>query len=172
MLYNSKLFQSMGRLRRMSVLGNSITNRLDLPCHDGFSEIMQGGFPLKALPVCVAMVALVGCGGGDGGAGVCTDEVRPAVSVVVLDQAGQPLGDAFAQYRVNGSGIQDADCIDVADSSMPSCHVFWAGLEVPGDYELAVGRQGYASQDFTVTVQADRCHVVTKEIEVLLAQLN
>lgn len=93
----------------------------------------------------------------------CTDEVVPALKVVVVNAAtAVSLGAGLTVTATDGTYIDQLDYI-------PEVGEFRGADERTGTYTITVtgtGYQPYASQPITVT--EDECHVITQTVNVRL----
>lgn len=116
------------------------------------------------LLVSVLAAIAVGCGGKVDDAVVCTAEVRWSVVVTIVDDAGAPLPGATVSWRVDGGPPQAASCIGVP----VGCSTFFAGEEVSGEFTITAEKPGSRTATAHVTVQRDVCHVITREVVMVL----
>ncbi len=94
---------------------------------------------------------------------VCTEEARASVQVTVVDAAGTDLNDADVSFSVDGGGTFDA-CDDV-DTGAWVC-----GWEVDGAITIRAEAVGFITDEQTVTVASDECHVIGQTLQITLDQ--
>jgi hypothetical protein len=95
----------------------------------------------------------------DDGEGVsCTTDARASVLVTVLDSNGALVPDAQVSYSVGGA---PQPCEDLIGG------LYGCGSELRGDFAIEAVR-GTVSASMSVEVSADECHVITREIELVL----
>lgn len=100
---------------------------------------------------------LAGCGGP-----FCDAAVYSSVMVTVVDAQGEPIEGATATFSVDGGASEPCDG-EVGEVSL------WCGVETEGEFTIVAQADGYESAMGTVTVNGDRCHVMTEELELELA---
>ena len=93
--------------------------------------------------------------------GACDDVAYASVVLTVVDDQGNVIEAASATFSVDGGEVRPCDS-EIAEG-------FWCGVEVDGDFTITAEAEGYESATTMVTVEADRCHVMTEEIELVLA---
>jgi hypothetical protein len=105
----------------------------------------------------VVLIGPVGCSDDDEGVDCTTDE-RQSVLVTVLDSNGALVPDAQVSYSVGGA---PQPCDDLIGG------LYGCGRELRGDFAIEAVRGG-VSAAMRVEVSADECHVITREIELVL----
>ncbi len=94
----------------------------------------------------------------------CTDDERPSVRVTVHDLDGQSIPEAQPAYVPHGELWTTPEPCD------PSGEAEWlCGWEREGVLDIWVDAQGYTSAYDEVDVPADECHVITQDLDVVLA---
>ena len=89
----------------------------------------------------------------------CTDDLRYAVDLTIVDEAGDLVPGTLVTYSVDGGETLSCDGMDGEHA---------CGPELPGTYELTIEAPGFAIETVTQVVDADECHVITEVIEVTL----
>jgi hypothetical protein len=105
----------------------------------------------------VALIGQAGCSDDDEGVD-CTTDVRRSVLVTVLDSNGALVPDAQVSYSTGGA---PQPCDDLLGG------LYGCGSELRGDFAIEAARGG-VSAAISVEVSADECHVITREIELVL----
>ena len=90
----------------------------------------------------------------------CTEEARSSVTVEVVDASGAPVLDATVTYSVGGAAAKACE-----NTLMNGSYV--CGYEETGDFTITVTR-GAETKTQTLTVTADECHVIGKNIQIKL----
>lgn len=91
----------------------------------------------------------------------CTEEARVSVSVEVVDAEGADILDAIVQFDA-GDGAVDCESWD---------GVFACGTEIAGELEILISAPGFEDHSETVTVEADKCHVLSEDLRVELVEV-
>jgi hypothetical protein len=112
---------------------------------------------MRLLMMCVIPVVMLGCDGGDVS---CTTDIRYSVSVTVEDEAGDPITGASVEYSVDGG--ESVACEEGASGNY-SC-----GEEVEGSILVFASADGFGTDEATVTVEADECHVIGQAVTLTL----
>lgn len=90
----------------------------------------------------------------------CTLDLRYSVTVSVEDDAGDPVTDATVTYSVDGE--TPVACEQAMDGLYP------CGPEIEGDITVSATADGLGTDEQTVTVSADECHVITESVTLIL----
>ena len=95
--------------------------------------------------------------------GACTENLVSSISLTLVDQQGNPTGDAAPQYR----------SLYLSDSSLRDCEVVsageWAcGWELAGAIEVVLNAAELDDWSTTVFVPTDDCHVIQQVLSVSL----
>ena len=108
-----------------------------------------------ALPTCVLLCAVAGCGMTDT---VCTLEARAGVNVVVTDSAtGAPVASGFTMVVQDGAY---RDSTTVPPNASPGANSAGSAWEREGVYSVSVSADGYKTWNRAgVRVEGDKCHV-------------
>lgn len=116
----------------------------------------------QAVPVLGTAAALSSCDF----ALVCTDELRPSVIVEVTDRAtGMPAASGATGLSRHESGV----LIEFyADSDLR----LWGDWpsELPGNHTILVRKPGFLTDTVFADVDADRCHVEPRTVQVEIAR--
>ncbi len=112
---------------------------------------------MRQLMMCVIPVLALGCDGGDTS---CTTELRYSVSVDVEDEAGDAVTGATVEYSVDGGAA--VACEELQDGN------YACGEEVEGDLTVTATADGLGTDEATVTVEADECHVIGEAVTLTL----
>ena len=119
--------------------------------------------------------ALVACeGAAEPTGGICTQEIRPAVDVRVVDSvSGAPLSGSTSLI------LQDGTFRDSMTTPASATTNYLRGTSISheraGTYVVRVRRSGYATWEranVQVQVTADNCHVQTVQFEARLQPLQ
>lgn len=125
---------------------------------------MLDGMKGRCCIVPVAAVALLGCG--DVLPVTCTDDIRPAVSVAVIDSVTRvPIADGADGV------IRDGEYVDTLVPGFATTVLLEleAGYERPGIYSVEVAHEGYSDwQASEVMAPAGDCHVQTARLTARL----
>ena len=89
----------------------------------------------------------------------CTDDLRYAIDLTVVDDSGVPIPEATVTYSVDGGPTEDCNGVD----GYHSC-----GPELAGEYELTIEADGYDVETVVEEVLEDACHVIPAVLEVTL----
>lgn len=90
---------------------------------------------------------------------MCTQELRWSVVVHLTDDRDVAVADATVTFESD----------DVLEPCMSlSAGSYGCGGEVEGTLVIHVEREGFESQERTVDVGSDHCHVDTEEVEISL----
>lgn len=92
----------------------------------------------------------------------CTDELEPSVWLTLVDAGGGDVPDASATWSSDTAG--EGICEDVGGDGLV------CGFEIPGDLAITATAPGYEDVSTIVTVEADACHVITEDVELILYQ--
>lgn len=86
-----------------------------------------------------------------------------SIQLSVLDELGEPVDGAQAEFSTNGADW--TACDDFGDG--------WVcGYEVGGDIEVRASAPGYDEQQVSVFVDSDVCHVITEQVDLTLEALD
>jgi hypothetical protein len=98
----------------------------------------------------------------------CDTSAAASVSVRVVNEAGAPVGDARVTFSHAGGAEQPAECVQPAPDGR-SCGGWAAGWEQAGDFVIkAASADGSRQAQEAVSVEAGRCHVVGKQLQLTL----
>jgi hypothetical protein len=89
----------------------------------------------------------------------CTDDLRYAIDLTVVDDGAVPIPATTVTYSVDGGPTEDCSGVD----GYHSC-----GPELAGEYELTIEAEGYGVEIVVEEVLADECHVIPAVLEVTL----
>jgi hypothetical protein len=113
---------------------------------------------MRQLMMCVIPVLALGC---DDGLVTCTTDLRYSVSVTVEDEAGDAVTGATVEYSADG-GAETA-CEEWSNGE------YACGEEVEGEITVTATADGFGTDEATVTVEADECHVIGQAVTLTLA---
>jgi len=91
---------------------------------------------------------------------VCTDDLRYALDITVVDADGAPVTGATGTYSVDGGA--ETDCEGSYQGTV-TC-----GAEAAGELTVIISASGYQDETLTRVVDADECHVIGQEVELTL----
>jgi hypothetical protein len=116
----------------------------------------------------VALIPLLAaCGDKDDDSGFpdddlsCTTEARVSVMVTLEASDGAAIQDATVTYAAAGS--DDLPC-----EAWPEEPAYACGFEVEGEVTVTAVADGFSRVSETVDVPADRCHVETQDLSLVL----
>lgn len=112
---------------------------------------------MRQLTMCMIPVLALGC---DLGPTSCTTELRYSVTVTVEDETGAPVADAVVEYTVDGGDA--VACEEWTDGE------YVCGAEVSGDITVTATADGLGTDEETVTVESDECHVIGEAVTLTL----
>ena len=93
----------------------------------------------------------------------CTADIRPSISLIIVDEGGVPIPSATASYAVDGGEEQDCE----GAGSTLAC-----GREEAGEFAGTVQAEGFNTDTFYQVVEADECHVMTEDIEYTMSPVD
>ena len=110
-----------------------------------------------ALAVLALPLALAGCDTDE--PPVCTADVSPSLHVTVASADGSAPEEVSVRFSVDGSDLED--CAGAATDWI-------CGEEIAGEFTVEVSAAGHESQNHSLTVEADECHVISQQLDVVL----
>lgn len=101
--------------------------------------------------------------GEDSGDGtVCTEQYVYGLTVSVQDEAGGPVSGATVT-AVDQVGTPQTDFEDAGDSG-----TFMGLGEATGTFTVTISKAGFVTQETSVTLESDGCHVVPQILDITL----
>lgn len=94
----------------------------------------------------------------------CTSEEVPSVEVTVAGATGEALTGVVVRYWPEGATADAADC-----SGPHPPGVWFCGAEQAGALVIEAAADGHVTEQRTVTVGEDECHVITEQVDFALA---
>jgi hypothetical protein len=90
----------------------------------------------------------------------CTDEARPSVMVVAVDDEDERVSDVAGTFRVDDGPLEV--CESLGDG------LLLCGWESVGSFSLRIEAPGYRTEELWTEVDVGRCHVSTVDLDVEL----
>lgn len=94
----------------------------------------------------------------------CTEQAAASLNLTVVDPDGVPVADAQVNYTVDGG---DPEACELLTDGGYVC-----GWEIAGAFDVQIGAVGYLPDTFSVTVDADECHVLPQVVTRTLTPME
>lgn len=92
----------------------------------------------------------------------CTTEVVPGLEILVTDAQNIPVTEGITVVAIDGSYSEELNTVPVEN-------IYNGAFERAGTYTIIITGTGYKTYTSEpITVEADRCHVVTQKTTVQL----
>lgn len=93
---------------------------------------------------------------------VCSEEAVPSLVLEVIDEAGEPIEEAFGYYVVDEACEADASPCEAVGGQLV------CGIEEAGELHVLIDAEGYLPEERSYVIEADLCHVETQYDEIIL----